>query len=399
MKRLRQLILAVVCLACQIALAQSEPSVALMVFPAENLTRSSSLSWIGECMTASISESLEMPGVRVIPRTDLARLVESSDLPPNVTLSRASMIRVAQKAAADYLVFGSYSGTADAIQVGMQVLDLKSMKLNDQISTAGSAVALPQMENEVAWEILNQKGLARGIVREKFRERTRAIPNLPYTYYVRSLSRTDAEARLRLSLKAVDQYSDIPEAQFYLGNYYYKKGDCQQAVKHLQLARIKPPRYLDSQFMLGLCYVKQDAFPEAAQAFSSILTYARPAEVLNNAGASYLRAGDFPQSLQYLTEARSLIKNDAVVAINLAILHHLRGNETEALSVLEETLRIHPNVAILHYLVGLAAEAQGQSERASAALQEASRLGADPGRLRGQDLRTLAQILPLWRAR
>src|SRR4030095_9970308 len=164
MKRLRQLILAVVCLACQIALAQSEPSVALMVFPAENLTRSSSLSWIGECITASISESLEMPGVRVIPRTDLARLVESSDLPPNVTLSRASMIGVAKKAAADYLVFGSYSGTADAIQVGMQVLDLKSMKLNDQISTAGSAVALPQMENEVAWEILSQKGLARGIV-------------------------------------------------------------------------------------------------------------------------------------------------------------------------------------------------------------------------------------------
>ena len=257
MKLLRQLILAVVCLACHIARAQSEPSVALMVFPAENLTRSSSLSWIGECMTASISESLEMPGVRVIPRTDLARLVESSDLPPNVTLSRASMIRVAQKAGADYLVFGSYSGTADAIQIGMQVLDLKSMKLNDQINTAGAAVALPQMENEVAWEILNQKGLARGIVREKFRERTRAIPNLPYTYYVRSLSQTDAEARLRLLLKAVDQYSDIPEAQFYLGNYYYKKDDCRQAIRHLQLARVKPPRYLDYQFMLGICYTSR----------------------------------------------------------------------------------------------------------------------------------------------
>src|SRR5262245_29038399 len=132
MTSLRHLILVVVCLACQIARAQSEPSVALMVFPAENLTKSSSLSWIGECLTASICESLEIPGVRIIPRADLARLVESSDLPPNVTLSRASMIRVAQKGAADYLVFGSYSGTSDAIQVGVQVLDLKSMKLNNQ---------------------------------------------------------------------------------------------------------------------------------------------------------------------------------------------------------------------------------------------------------------------------
>jgi tetratricopeptide (TPR) repeat protein len=399
MKSLRYVILVVVCVACQIARAQSEPSIALIVFPAENLTKSSSLSWIGECLTASICESLELPGVRIIPRLDLARLVESSDLPPNVTLSRASMIRVAQKAAADYLVFGSYSGTSDAIQVGVQVLDLKSMKLNNQITSAGSAVALPQMENELAWQILNQKGLAPGMTREKFRERTRAIPNLPYTYYIRSLSQTDPEARQRLLLKAVEQYSDIPEAQFYLGNYYYKKGDCRQAIRHLDLAHIKPPRYLDSQFMLGLCYVKQDAFAEAAQAFSAILTYARPPEVLNNAGASYLRVGDYPQSLQYLAEARGLVKNDAVVAINLAIVYHLRAEENEALSVLEETLRLHPNVAILHYLVGLVAEAQGQSERANAALQQASRLGADPVRLRSQDLRTLAQILPLWRAR
>jgi Flp pilus assembly protein TadD len=273
------------------------------------------------------------------------------------------------------------------------------MKLNNQITTAGSAVALPQMENELAWEILNQKGLARGIGRDKFREKTRAIPNLPYTYYVRSLSQTDADARLRLLLKAVEQYSDIPEAQFYLGNHYYKKGDCEQAVKHLQLARIKPPRYLDSQFMLGLCYVKQDAFAQAAQAFSAILAYARPPEVLNNAGATYLRAGDFPQALQHLTEARSLVKNDPVVAINLAILQNMRANDTEALAVLEDALQLNPNVAVLHYLVGLVAETQGQGERANAAMQQAHRLGADPVRLREQDPRTLAQILPLWRAR
>jgi hypothetical protein len=77
----------------------------------------------------------------------------------------------------------------------------------------------------------------------------------------------------------------------------------------------------------------------------------------------------------------------------------LRGNETEAGTVLDETVRFHPNVAVLHFLVGLVAEAQGQSERAGVALQQATRLGADPSRLRGQDLRTLAQILPLWRAR
>jgi Flp pilus assembly protein TadD len=348
---------------------------------------------------ASISEALEMPGLRVMPRTEMARLVESSDLPPNVPLSRASMIRVAQQGASDHLVFGSYSGTSDAIQIVIQVLDLKSMKLGNEITSAGSSIALPQMENELAWEILNQKGLARGVSREKYRERTRTIPNLPYTYYVRSLGQNDPESRFKLLLKAVEMYSDIPEAQFYLGNHYYKKEDCQRAVKHLQEARTKPPQYLETQFMLGICYGRQGSFSDAARSFSNILPYARPPEVLNNAGASYLRAGDFPPALQYLAEARSLAKNDAVIAINLAISHHLQGNQAEALAVLEEALKYQPNVGILHYLLGVVLSAQGESAKADVALQRANGLGIDADRLRAKDPRTLAQILPLWRIR
>jgi Flp pilus assembly protein TadD len=399
MNRLRHSILIFACLVCGIASAESETAVALMVFPVENLTKSSSLAWIGECVTVSISEALEMPGVRVIPRTEMARLVESSDLPPNVPLSRASMIRVAQQAAADHLVFGSYSGTSDAIQIAMQALDLKSMKLGNEITTAGSSIALPQMENELAWEILNQRGLARGVARDKYRERTRTIPNLPYTYYVRSLSQNDPEARLKLLLKAVQLHSDIPDAQFYLGNYYYKKDDCQRAVNHLQQARSKPPQYLENQFMLGICHSKRGAFSDAARAFYGILSYARPPEVLNNLGTSYLRIGDFPPAVRYLAEARSLAKNDAVIAINLAISHHLQGNHAEALAVIEETLKVHPNVGILHYLLGVVSSAQGESARAAAAMQQASRLGIDGERLRGKDFRTLAQILPLWQVR
>jgi Flp pilus assembly protein TadD len=399
MNRLRHSILIFACLVCGIAFAESETAVALMVFPVENLTKSSSLAWIGECVTVSISEALEMPGVRVIPRTEMARLVESSDLPPNAPLSRASMIRVAQQAAADHLVFGSYSGTSDAIQIAMQALDLKSMKLGNEITTAGSSIALPQMENELAWEILNQRGLARGVARDKYRERTRTIPNLPYTYYVRSLSQNDPEARLKLLLKAVQLHSDIPDAQFYLGNYYYKKDDCQRAVNHLQQARSKPPRYLETQFMLGICHSKRGAFSDAARAFYGILSYARPPEVLNNLGTSYLRIGDFPPAVRYLAEARSLAKNDAVIAINLAISHHLQGNHAEALAVIEETLKVHPNVGILHYLLGVISSAQGESARAATAMQQASRLGIDGERLRGKDFRTLAQILPLWQVR
>ena len=76
--------------------------------------------------------------------------------------------------------------------------------------------------------------------------------------------------------------------------------------------------------------------------------------MLNNAGASYLRAGDFPQSLQYLMEARSLVRTMRSLPSILPSCTTC-GEQTEALAVLEEALRLHPNVAILHYLVGLVA--------------------------------------------
>src|SRR4030095_12862409 len=145
MRRLLHSILILACLACGIARAASEKAVALIFFPAENLTMSSSLAWSGECLTVSICEALEMPGVRVTSRAEMMRLVESSDLPPNAPFRRASMIRGARQGAADHLVFGSYSGTADAIQIVMQVLDLKSMKLGNEITTAGFSITFPPM--------------------------------------------------------------------------------------------------------------------------------------------------------------------------------------------------------------------------------------------------------------
>ena len=156
----------------------------ILIFPPENLTKARALSWIAEGLAIALSEECQVPGVETVSWEERIRFVEASDLPPNSVLSRASMIRVAQRLAADRIVFGSYSGSEESLRIELRVLDLKSMRLSGPIVANGSAAALPQLENELAWVILSARRPQRSHLAGEFRARTRAIPNKAYAYFI-----------------------------------------------------------------------------------------------------------------------------------------------------------------------------------------------------------------------
>src|SRR6266496_3463984 len=202
----------------------------LLVFPLENLTGVTSLSWVSEGTSRSICAQVPIPDLEVVPRETRLELVEDVDLPPNATLSRASMIRVAQLARADYLVFGSFSGSESALRIVLQILDTKVMKLGPDIVSTGPLNNLPEMENELAWEVLAQRGFHHNLSREEFRKRTRKVPNSAYLYFIRSLGAADDRSQLDLLAKAIESYNDFPGALFRLGSYYFEKDECSRAV-------------------------------------------------------------------------------------------------------------------------------------------------------------------------
>jgi Flp pilus assembly protein TadD len=375
----------------------SAVSVTYLVFPPENRSKIPDSAWIGDALAFSIGTQLQSPGIEVVEFELRYQLLESSGLPLNATLSRASMILVAQLAGADRLVFGSYDGTLQEMQVTLQVLDLKSMKLTGNIQASGPVKVLPALENELAWEALTRTGMTPIHSREEFRNKARVIPDGAYMHYIRSLAQTDKGEQIKLLLKAVLSYSDFPEALFRLGHLYYENGDCQNAMPRLKPTPAAQPFFPEGQFMLGNCYLRQNAPAEAIQAYSAILPFAQPLEVLNNLGVAYLRQGDYAQAAQSLERAKALAKTDPIVVLNLAILWHLQGDSERASSLLEESLRSGPNQGLLHHLQGLILASQGRTDQSAAALAEANRLGIETGRLKTDDLRGLTQVFPVWR--
>jgi hypothetical protein len=137
-----------------------------VVFPLDSDLGEETLGWLGEGIAHSLGEQLNSRHVVVISRKERIQLIESADLPPGGRLSRASMIRVAQRAAADLLVMGKISGIERNLKIAVRVLDLMTLKLSGEIVANGPVSATPQMENELAWLILSNVGLDRGGTRE-----------------------------------------------------------------------------------------------------------------------------------------------------------------------------------------------------------------------------------------
>jgi tetratricopeptide (TPR) repeat protein len=377
-----------------LALLSSPAGASFMLFPLEN-DAGATLAWVGEAVALSVGEQMRIPGVDVIGRDERLEYLQRADLPSGMQLSNGSMIRVGQIAEVDYIVTGRYTGTDDRLDIKLQVIDLKTMRRGGTISATGPLSMLPQMENALAYDIITNSGLNKALARDRFRERTRKVPNNAYAQFVESLQVTNEEDQILAIKRAVTLYPDFPEALFRLGRYYYDAGNCDGATRYLEAAR-RQGGYLEAQFMLGVCYLKKDALAEAVRAYAAIATTSPSVAVLNNLGVAEVRQGDYALATQHLLEANRLSKADPAVALNLAILRYLQGNMEAAESILEQIMAGHPYRPLVLYLLSRVLEARGQAEKAAAILAEAKRIGAEAEKLQNEDPKRWCRIFDAW---
>jgi tetratricopeptide (TPR) repeat protein len=385
-------------LCCASRPALSLDSATVLVFPLDGPQNSANLSWLSEGVALSISDQIEGPNVKVIDRSERINLIERADLPPGAQLSRASMIRVAQQTPADLIVIGSFSGTEQDLRISIRVLDVRALKLSGEMAAKGPVSALPQMENDLSWLILNNTGLEKNYTRAKFQERTRKVPNSAYMSYIHSLSAPNENDQLRLLLKSLERYRGFPEAQFLVSRIYFHRGDCRSAMSHLLLARSDESNQLESEFMRGTCFLQQDLTAEAIQSFSHIMSVSRSLGVLNNAGVAYLRKGDVAQAADVLAEARNLSRSDPNVALNLALVRHIQGNDEGARRILEDTLKSHPKSGMLNFLFGFILKGDGEADKATASLGKAKSLGVNVDKLQTEDPKNWSRLISTWNA-
>jgi len=195
----------------------------IIIFPLDADPGEEMLGWLSEGIVMSLGEQLKSRSLNVLSRNERIQIVESIDLPPDGRLSRGSMIRVAQKAGADLLVMGKFSGMERNLKIALRVLDLKTLKLSGEITANGPISALPQMENELAWLILSNVGLERSGTRERFQQRMRKIPNPAYAFFIQSFDTSNQSNQVDLLKKAVESYRDFRRLNLGSGGFISAK--------------------------------------------------------------------------------------------------------------------------------------------------------------------------------
>jgi Flp pilus assembly protein TadD len=366
-------------------------SVRIVVFPFEGSTKESVLSWLNEGIAYSIARQLEVRGVVVPDLKELAVLVESLDLPPGAQLSHASMIRAAQRTSANFLILGTYSGTRQNLVISAKTLDVKTMRLSGSMAANGRLSSLPQMENDLAWQILNNSGLGKSLSREKFQLKTRKAPNQAYATFIESFGASNESSRIQLLVKAVDLYRDFQEAHVELASIYFQKENCSKAMPHLNFGQNEGDDDPDREFMRGTCYLQEGLQAKAIQSLSSVTS--RSFEVLNNLGIAYLRNDKYRLASTALLEARRLAHSDSTVALNMAILRHLQRFNIAARNIVEEALKSHPRDGMLQFLMGFLLQAQGEKEKAASAFSNASSFGVNVETLQAEAPKTWTKAI------
>ncbi len=129
-----------------------------------------------------------------------------------------------------------------------------------------------------------------------------------------------------------------------------------------------------SQRNLGLAYLEDEKYQEAAAAFQTLVELA-PQEPLGyaNLGLTYLRQGDLPAAEKWLKEAVDLVPDHPEVRRLLARLYEMSGRNELAVQTLEKTLQSHPeHVRTLYQLAQFYQRSEDPAtlKKAEAALME-----------------------------
>src|SRR5215510_16520404 len=80
----------------------------IVTMPFENLSGRPEYNWVGESFAAALADLLDKPGLVGIRPDERNVAYKQEGLPPTAILTRATMIKIAERAGANLVVMGTY---------------------------------------------------------------------------------------------------------------------------------------------------------------------------------------------------------------------------------------------------------------------------------------------------
>ena len=378
--------------------AVPETANTVLIFPFENTSKvaaSQDYNWIGESFSEMLSELLDASGDLQTLRPDERTLAyEREGLPPTAVLTRATSIKVGERAGADLIIIGTYrvdgEKSKETITVTARMIDLREGRvIGNELNRGAKLSDLQELQGEMAYEIMRQRDPALALSKGDVVGQATKIPPSAYADFMKAITTSDRQNKAAFLARAIEAYAkgvqngQFTQAIFELGRISYLDSKWNDAIKLLSRVDAKYPRYIEAAFYLGVAHANAKQNDAAVKVFTELVPKMPLYEVYNNAGVVYLRAGRIDDAILYLKPAAEAATRDLDTQFNYGYALWLKNDFAGASAQLQKAVRRRPadGEAVRYsqqdgeafYLIAKASERIGKSAEAAEALDQAKR--------------------------
>ncbi len=368
----------------------------VLVFPFENTSKRPEYNWIGESFSEMLSELLDLSADVVSIRPEERNLAyEREGLPLAAILTRATSIKIGDRAGADLIIAGTYrvDGEKDkeTVTVAARLIDIREGRVvGRELNRGGKLTDLQEIQGEMAYEILKQRNPALPFSRDDLVGSATKVPVAAFADFMKAVTTSDRQNKALFLARSIETYGkerkdqgQFTQAIFELGRLSYLDGKWQEAIKLLQLVEAKYPRATEAAFYVGVSHANLKQNEQALRVFTDLVPKMPLYEVYNNAGIVYVRAGRYDDANIYLKPAAEAATRDLDTQFNYGYSLWLKGDHVAAADQLQKAIRRKPadGEAVRYtaldgeafYLLWKASERAGRSADAAEALDQAKR--------------------------
>jgi tetratricopeptide (TPR) repeat protein/nucleotide-binding universal stress UspA family protein len=356
----------------------------LVTMPFENVSGRPEYNWIGESFAASLADLLDKPGLVAIRSDERNVAYKQEGLPPSAILTRATMIKIAERAGANLVVMGTYrvagEGREATVTISARVVDIREGRLvGREFNRGGPLLDIQRLQGELAYEILYQQNPALPFSRDQMITQATQAPIAAFENYTKGTLTRDRDARIGFLQQAIKEYAEKTGGQyaaaiFELGRVYYDSGDYKEALEQLQLIKEDETRYDEAQFYIGVALDHLSQLDRALESQLKLAPRLPLFEVYNNIGALLIKKKQYAEAINHLKPAVEAAPRDTDTLFNLGYAYYLAKDYPNAVATLKAELERRPSDGEAFYLLGKAQQAAGDQTGAAESANQAKKL-------------------------
>jgi len=356
----------------------------IVTMPFENLSGRTEYNWVGESFAAALADLFDKPGLVAIRPDERNVAYKQEGLPPTAILTRATMIKIAERAGASLVVMGTYriagEGRESTIAITGRVVDIREGRLvGKEYNRGGPLVDLQKLQGDLAYEILYQHNQALPFSRDQITTDATIAPIGAFENFIKGTLTRDRDARIGFLDRAIKEYAEKTKLQyiaaiFELGRIRFEAAEYKEALEQLVLVDGKNPRYDEAQFYVG---VAQDALGQTEAALGTLKNLAARLplfEVYNNIGVLLIKKKQHKDAIDHLKPAAEAAPRDTDTLFNLGYAYWLAEDNANAAATLKIETRLRASDGEAFYLLSKALAAANDQPGATVASDQAKKL-------------------------